>query len=410
MVRAVSVLMKILWASANFLHPTNKGGQIRTLGMLRQMHKRHEIHYVAFDYGEPEALERAPEYCTKAYPIPHIRQKRRSAAFALEVGQNLVASSMPLPVARYYSPEMETLIRDLRNADRFDLIVCDFLFPAPNFDRLNECVLFEHNVETMIWKRHVDAARNAVERAYFRVQATRMEEYERKICRAVKHTVAVSSIDAEKIRSMFGVTNVSEIGTGVDVEYFTPAVESAPVADLVFVGSMDWMPNIDGVTFFVDDILPLIRKERPDCTVAIVGRTPPPPIAKLPETDAGVLVTGTVPDVRPYLWGSKVSIVPLRIGSGTRLKIYEAMAARMPVVSTMIGAEGLHVNPPHDIRIGDTPAEFATQCLDLLNDADARESVGNAAWELVASKFSWEQVTREFEASLETNALTTSRP
>ena len=123
-----------------------------------------------------------------------------------------------------------------------------------------------------------------------------------------------------------------------------------------------------------------------------------------------MLVTGTVPDVRPYLWGSKVSVVPLRIGSGTRLKIYEAMAARMPVVSTTIGAEGLHVNPPHDIRIGDTPAEFATQCLDLLNDADTRESVGNAAWELVASKFSWEQVTREFEASLETNALTTSRP
>ena len=133
---------------------------------------------------------------------------------------------------------------------------------------------------------------------------------------------------------MFGVSNVAAIPTGVDLDYFQPqSVE--PVADLVFIGSMDWRPNDDGVGWFAREILPLIRKQRPDCTVAIVGRNPSAEMKAL--ADDKVRVTGTVPDVRPYLWGSKISIVPLRIGGGTRLKIYESMAAKTPVISTLLG-------------------------------------------------------------------------
>jgi glycosyltransferase involved in cell wall biosynthesis len=131
-----------------------------------------------------------------------------------------------------------------------------------------------------------------------------------------------------------------------------------------------------------------------------VGRRPTPKILQYAKDDPRVRVTGTVPDVRPYLWDAAVSIVPLRIGSGTRLKIYESMAAKVPVISTTVGAEGLEIHPPHDIRIADTPAEFARQCLELLENADTRRSIAYAGWELVSSRFSWEQVTREFETLL----------
>src|SRR5207253_7221717 len=186
--------------------------------------------------------------------------------------------------------------------------------------------------------------------------------------------------DAAEMRRLFGVTRVSEIPTGVNIEYFLPP-EPRPSggADLVFVGSLDWLPNVDGVLYFVREILPLIRRRRPECTLAVVGRTPPPKIAQLGEGDARIRVTGTVPDIRPYLWDSAIAIVPLRIGGGTRLKIYEAMAARIPVVSTSIGAEGLTVDPTRDIRIADRPEDFAARCIELLESREERTRLANAA-------------------------------
>jgi glycosyltransferase involved in cell wall biosynthesis len=170
--------------------------------------------------------------------------------------------------------------------------------------------------------------------------------------------------------------------------------------DLVFLGSMDWLPNIDGVEYFVREILPLIRKRVPACTLAIVGRTPSAAIRALAQRDPGIQVTGTVADVRPWLWSAKVSIVPLRIGGGTRLKIYESMAAGTPTVSTSIGAEGLDVSHPANIRLADTAAGFADQCIELLENAQERERLAAEALALVTAHFSWDVVTTEFERLL----------
>jgi len=231
--------------------------------------------------------------------------------------------------------------------------------------------------------------------------AERMLEYEGRVCRAAGHIVAVSTVDAEVMRSLYGVTRVTEIPTGVDIEFFAPPPDPAPAADLVFVGAMDWMANIDGITHFAEQILPLIRRRRPDCTLAIAGRTPDAKILELAERDPKIRVTGTVPDIRPYLWGSRVAIVPLRVGGGTRLKIYEAMAAKVPVVSTGVGAEGLEFEPEENIRIADQPEEFARHCLELLESPFQRQRMAEAAWEMVARRFSWQQVARCFEKILE---------
>jgi glycosyltransferase involved in cell wall biosynthesis len=156
------------------------------------------------------------------------------------------------------------------------------------------------------------------------------------------------------------------------------------------------------VEYFVRDVLPLIRGKRPDCTLAVVGRDPAARIRELGKRDPLIRVTGTVADVRPYLWGSRVSIVPLRVGGGTRLKIYESMAAQVPVVSTSVGAEGLEVDPAENIRIADSAESFAEECLALLEDAGERARMAQAGWELVAARFSWPQVARCFEQALVT--------
>lgn len=393
--------MRILWVKTDFLHPTTKGGHIRTLEILRRLHARHEIHYVALtDSGSPEGPRRSAEYCSRSYPVRHSVPRKDSPAFLGQLAVGLI-SRLPVTIRRCRSAGMRRRILRLLAAHSFDSLVCDFLAPASNIPSLSEWVLFQHNVESAIWQRHAEHARDPVRRMYLRLQASRMLAYEGRLCREAGEIIAVSNQDAGMMRRWFGVSRIAVVPTGVDVDYFSRPAPVSRVADLVFVGSMDWLPNVDGVTWFVREVLPRLRKRRPDCTVAIVGRTPARAVAGLAARDPRILVTGTVDDVRPWLWGSTVSIVPLRIGGGTRLKIYEAMAAGVPVVSTAVGAEGLEVSSPENIRLADTPDDFAAACAELLERAEVRARQARAARAVVHSRCSWEAVAGAFEEILE---------
>jgi len=393
--------MRILWVKTDFLHPTDRGGQIRTLEMLKTLHRRHEIHYVTFEDGRnPEGPRRSHEYCSKAYAVPHSVPPRRSVHFGAQLLRGLI-SELPVSVARYASGRMKRQLEALLREQKFDSLVCDFLFPAPNIPDMGRAVLFQHNVESMIWRRHVQEARHPGKRAYLALQARRMQAFERKICRAAGHIVAVSEVDREAMQRMFGVERVSSVATGVDLDFFAPSANAPQKAGLIFTGSMDWLPNIDAMEWFAAEILPLIHKERPDCRLIVAGRRPTAGLQELARREPRISLTGTVPDIRPYLWGSAVSIVPLRIGGGTRLKIFEAMAARIPVVSTSIGAEGLPLAAGKHIAIADSAELFARKCLDLLANPAEGQNLVDHAWELLSSRFSWPAVTRDFEAALE---------
>jgi glycosyltransferase involved in cell wall biosynthesis len=396
--------MKILWVKSDLLHPTTKGGHIRTLEMLKRIHQRHEVHYAGFENDpDGEGVRRAGEYCSRLFRVPHTAPKRTSPAFAAQLAAGLF-SDTPVAIRRYQSEPMRRLLAELVAKERYDSVVCDFITPAPNLPSIASSIVFQHNVETMIWRRYAENAPNPAARLYLKAQAGRMFRFEREVCRAALRVIAVSQEDARLMREMFGLKEVSAIATGVDIETFTPSAEAARNG-LVFVGSMDWLPNIDGIRFFCNEVLPLIRRDIPACALSIVGRTPTREIRALAERDPLIRVTGTVPDVRPYLWNAALSIVPLRIGGGTRLKIFEAMAARLPVVSTTIGAEGLDVTPPDDIRIADTAADFARQCVELLRSPGARAGQAGAAWNLIAARFGWDSIARQFESILAAGAL-----
>jgi polysaccharide biosynthesis protein PslH len=393
--------MKILWVSSDFLHPTTRGGQIRTLETLKRLRRRHEIHYAALHRSSSRGgLERSGEYCTKAYPVAHHVPVKLTPRFCRQICEGYF-SKLPLAVLRYRSEALRRQVERLTRGEKFDAIVCDFLFSAPNIPDPGSAVLFQHNVESIIWKRHAEHAHTGIRKLYLQGQYQRMLRYEERVCQAAKHIVAVSEADARAMQSLYGVRNVAAVPTGVDVGYFTPWFNAPRLTtDLVFLGSMDWRPNIDGIRWFAANVLPLIRRKLPECSLAVVGRNPTPEILRLAAVDARIHVTGTVEDVRPYLWESAVSIVPLRIGGGTRLKIYEAMAAKIPVVSTTIGAEGLDVRDGENIALADSPEAFAERCLALLGSADARCKQSQAAWEMVSACYSWEVVSRKFEQLL----------
>lgn len=391
--------MRILWAKTDFLHPTNRGGQIRTLEILRRLHRKHEIHYIAYDDPSlPEGPARAVEYASRIYPVQKSIPPRGSPLFFAQLGRNLL-SPMPLAVGRYRSARMGAEIAALIGSGRFDAVVADFLAITANFRDLSRCVLFQHNVESDIWRRHQKHATGA-RGIYFASQARRMRRYERHACRTARQVIAVSPQDAETFRAEFGAKNVRDVPTGVDIDFFRRPSEVRQTTDLVFVGAMDWLPNVDGARWFMGEIFPRILACRPNTTIAFVGRNPVPEIQRFRQPGV-VTVTGTVADVRPHVWGAKLAIVPLRIGGGTRLKIFEAMAAEVPVVSTGVGAEGLAVTPAQHLSIADAPDEFARATLHLLDRPAERERLAAQALELVTRSFSWESVACCFESLLE---------
>ena len=398
--------MKILWISPFCLHPTDRGGQIRTLGTLKELHKRNEIHFCALNPpGNSEGPARSSEYCSRFFEISHQPSPRSSIKILPDLLRSLV-SPIPLAVLRYTSAAMQTLIRELLASEQYDSVVCDFLACAPNLPEMAHAVLFQHNVETTIWQRHAEQAASWPRKAFFADQARKMAHYERSICRKAKFVIAVSEIDAERMRKDFHVEQVASVRTGVDVGFLTPPQSASSVGDLIFSGSMDWLPNVDAIEYFLAEIFPLILSRRPGTTLTIAGRAPDERVLRAAANAPGVIVTGSVPDMRPYLWGSSVSVIPLRIGGGTRLKVYESMAAGVPIVSTTVGAEGLSFTPEEDMILADEPRAFADACIRLLSDRALRNSLASSARRLVTDNFSWAAVAPEFEALLSVNSST----
>ncbi len=392
--------MHILWIKTELLHPVDKGGRIRTYQMLRALAREHEISYLTLDDGTAasDAVAKAGEYCARVEAVPFAPPAKGSLGFYGALLANL-ASSLPYAVARYEVPALRARLRALCAAHKVDVVVCDFLAPSINVpsDLGVPVLLFQHNVEAMIWERHARVATHPLKKAYMTEQWRRMKRFEASECQRVSRVVAVSPQDADVFRKEYGVADVPDVPTGVDTSYFVrqPDVVRVP-GSMVFTGSMDWMPNEDGIAWFVESILPRIRAAMPTATLTIVGRNPTAKVQSLHAPGAGVTVTGSVPDVRPFLAAHQLFVVPLRVGGGTRLKIYEGMTMGLPTVSTTIGAEGLPVRDGEHLVLADDPDAFARECVSLLRDPVRAVSMGNAADAYVREHFGWDGVARRF--------------
>ncbi len=209
--------------------------------------------------------------------------------------------------------------------------------------------------------------------------------------------IAVSEQDRENFCFLYGLDNIVTIPTGVDIEHFSPQDISTKPTSLVFVGSMDWLPNEDAVLYFASDILPILKKELSGIHLTVVGRNPSPRLKKRLNLVPEIHLTGWVDDVRPYIAKASIYIIPIRIGGGTRMKIYEAMAMGKAIISTSIGAEGLAVKDEENILLEDNPFEFSKKIIMLGKNQKMRAKLGEKASTFVRQHCSWQQVGKVFE-------------
>jgi glycosyltransferase involved in cell wall biosynthesis len=389
--------MRVLWVKAGKLLPVDTGGKIRSYNVLRHLASHHQLVLLSYYGGKHDAAyeDEIRRHFPGAEPIHH-GSSPDGLSLYVDYARRLI-SPMPYAVAKFSSRRVRHTVQALLDDRRFDVAVCDFLSASGNFPRRLETpsVLFQHNVESILWRRQAAHEPNLLKRIAFTIEAAKMSRYERDAVRRFHRIIAVSDHDRAEMADMTDLVRVSVVPTGVDVECYRAASGASPDRPIVmFLGSMDWEANIDAVEHFCREIWPSVRAAVPDALFRIVGRSPHFRVRRL--ASSTVHVTGTVPSVIDYLKEAAVVVVPLRVGGGTRLKIFEAMAAEKSVVSTSIGAEGLDVTDGRDILLADTANEFADSVIALLRDPVRRRQLERAAGQ-TAARHDWPTIARRFE-------------
>jgi len=389
--------VRILWVKANKLLPVSSGGDIRSYNIAHGLAAQHDLTFLSYydrtrdEEYEKELKRHFPDsvcFCTG----------KRTSSVPKRVLDYMVRfpSEAPYAVSRFASPRVREKLRGWFQQGSFDVVVCDFLDAAVNFPRniTIPTVLFQHNVESEIWRRLALVQSHPAKKFLYQVEFAKMFGYERKMVRRFQHVIAVSEHDRSLMSRWVDPARITVVPTGVDLKQFKGKSPAREIGNLViFVGAMDWGPNVDAVEYFCQEIWPAVKAKIPDARFRIVGRNPDRRVEKL--AGESIEITGSVPSVVDHLYAAAVVVVPLRIGGGTRLKIYEAMAAGKAVVSTSVGAEGLDVHHGSDIVLADDPTTFAENVVGLLRDEQLRRRYEQSAAAL-AAKYDWAAISEKF--------------
>jgi glycosyltransferase involved in cell wall biosynthesis len=407
--------LKVVMVDEELPYPPTSGKRLRTFNLTMRLAARHRITYICHRNSDPDEARRAATFFADNGVAPVVVDRpvppRSGLRFYARLALNLL-SSLPYSVASHTSREMERTLVDHARTQPVDLWHCEW---TPYAEALRAVagprVVVAHNVESVIWRRYFETESNLCKRWYIGRQWRKFERFERRALSEATGIVAVSDTDADTFRGEFGVTRVDVVENGVDTAYFQPAPGRRDPAQLLFLGSLDWRPNLDGITVLLDCVFPAIRAAESTATLRLVGRNPPDWLRRRAVQIPGVELHASVPDVRPYLAGCGMMVVPLRIGGGSRLKILEALASGAPVVSTRIGAEGLRLSPGQHLTVvadiqGLIPAILAgiRQPAPLLRQAElGREEVLRYHdWDVLSEKMDrvWRDTAGAFPADL----------
>jgi glycosyltransferase involved in cell wall biosynthesis len=382
-------------------YPATSGKRIRSLNLTLRLARRHRLTYLCHrnaDAGEAaRAAEFFAEHGIETIVVGRAVPAKSGPAFYARLAVNLL-SPLPYSVASHTSRGICQALRRHAAAKPVDLWHCEW---TPYAEALRcvpgRRVVVAHNVESVIWQRYYETEANALKRWYIGRQWRKFAAFERQALAEADRTIAVSAVDAARFRRDFGLTRVDVVENGVDTAYFRPEAARRTPGRLLFLGSLDWRPNLDGVTRLLDDIFPAVRAAEPNATLDLVGRNPPAWLRRRVAEAPGVALHADVPDVRPFLARCAVLVVPLRIGGGSRLKILEALAARVPVVSTRVGAEGLALEAGCDLTVTTGLEDLAPALVAALRSPERMARQAAAGHERVVERYDWDRLADDME-------------
>jgi polysaccharide biosynthesis protein PslH len=392
--------MRILLLTQVLPYPPDSGPRIKTYNMVQHLAQRHEVTLVSLVRTEKEAAdaERLRGLCADVHTVPLRRSRARDV---YHLARSFVAD-LPFIIARDHSAELHQLLRNLTARTQFDAIHVDqlnmvqFAFGLP----VPRIVLDQHNAVWTIPQRMADHLRLGPKRLFLEIEARRLRRYEAEVCARVDAVLAVSEQDRWALNlaaEEHGVGQAREMAI-VPIAIDTHTERAIPREPnprrILSLATMFWPPNVEGVMWFAHEVYPLVQAQVPDVQFSIVGARPPHHVRQLAEADPSIEVTGYVDDPRPYIASSAALIVPVHAGGGMRVKILEALARGIPIVSTTIGYEGIDLVPGEHLLVGDTPEQFAAALVRLLQSPAQGAALAAAGRQLVEQQYEWRVVYR----------------
>jgi polysaccharide biosynthesis protein PslH len=406
--------MNVLWLAHAIPYPPKAGFLTRSYHLMRELAHRQSVDLIAF-VQEPwvrtlfPSLEEGLEESRRALaavcrsvtflPIDHALRPWGKPLVALRA---LLAGSTYTTSWLVSGPARSAIARQLE-ASAYDLVHFDTIGLAP-FRGLADsapAVLTHHNVESHMLQRRAEHTTNALARRYFRHEGHKLQQIEQRLARQFAAHITCSELDRERLREIAGDANIVVIPNGVDCEFFSPQSRPLRPHSVVFVGSMNWYPNVEAMLFFLREIWPLLKSRVPGATMDIGGSAPSEALLKLAHSLPDVTVHGYLPDVRPLIDSAAVYVCPIRDGGGTKLKLLDAFAMSKCVVAHPVACEGIAVTPGTDVILASTPGEFVTEIGRLLADDGRRVAIGAAARRLVESQYSFRSIGARFNSTLE---------
>lgn len=383
-------------------YPMTSGKRLRTLNLLLRLARRHNITYLCHRNADADEARRAAAFLREQGIEPIVVDRavppRSGPLFYARLAANLL-SPLPYSVATHTSNALRQAVHDHAAHTPVDVWHCEW---TPYCEVLRDLpaqrrLVVAHNVESMIWRRYRDTEANPLKRWYVDRQWRKFERFEQRAYAESGLTVAVSPEDADRIRAEYHGRRVCVVDNGVDTAYFRPAAGSREPNRILFLGSLDWRPNLDGVSLLLDRVFPAVREAEPSARLDLVGRNPPDWLRRRVAECAGVELHGSVADVRPYLARAGMLAVPLRIGGGSRLKILEALASAVPVVSTRIGAEGLCLNAGQHLTVVEDVKDMAEGLISAIRHPELMHDQAERGRAVVLERYDWGRLADALE-------------
>ena len=393
--------MRILFLTQVLPYPLDAGPKVRAYYVLRHLARHHAVTLVSFvrPTDTPAAVAHLQAFCCAIHTVPMARSRIKDLAW---LGKSLV-TAQPFLVARDWVPAMAHLLTQLGLADHgFDAIHADQLWMAPYAlwagrharGASPQLTLDQHNAVYLIPQRLAQEEANPVKRMLMQLEACKLARYESAICRQFDHVMWVTAEDYQAVGELDPAAATPLPKTGVIPICVDPAAEPPiqrqPQARRVtFIGGLHYPPNAQGVCWFAQQVFPQVLAAAPDAILTVIGKQPPALLKRLGLPVQNLALPGFVTDVRPYLAESAAFVVPLHAGGGMRVKILDAWRWGVPLVSTTVGAEGIHLQPGQNILLADTPAAFAQATVRLLQQPDVGAQMASAGRQWVTDQYNW---------------------
>lgn len=389
--------MKILMLTPYLPYPLLSGGQIRTYNLLKKLAAKHEITLFALikENSERQYIPELEKYCAKVRVF-----KRSKQPFTLGNIFRTLFSTFPFLVIRNYVPETTKAITKELATNHYDLIHAETFYMMPHLPKTQiPTILVEQTIEYLGYESYADRTRLPFMKWLLGIDIAKIKRWERYYWESCEKLIVMSNEDKEFIAKEIGLTSKIEVvANGVDSKWFAEKERKLPEAlTILSVGTFKWLPNVEAVTFLVEEIWPKIKARLPQARLWIVGNAPTSTVLEFQQKDTSITVTGGIPDIRDAFKGAHVLLAPVFSGKGTRYKILEAMASETPIVATDIAVEGLGVKHGREVMLGMTAEELAVLTVDVLEDKSKRIALAQAGREFVTQHYDWEKISQKLD-------------